>query len=116
MPPEDRNLAFVWDMLQAAREVSDMNRGVSKDVFLVDTMLCRATERSLEIIGEAARRVSSEFMQAAPEIPWRRIIGQRNILAHEYGNIDYELLAETVNRDIPELIARLEALLPHEPE
>jgi len=54
--------------------------------------LMRATERSVEIIGEAARHVSPEFIAAHPEIPWRQIIGQRNILAHEYGQIDHEML------------------------
>lgn len=80
--------------------------------FLEDRMLLRAVERGVEIIGEAARRVSAAFMDAHPEVPWRLIIGQRNILAHEYGHIDHELLFRTVIDDLPGLIAQLQALLP----
>ncbi len=69
-------------------------------------------ERCLEMIGEAARRVSSEFQEKHPEIPWREIIGQRNILAHEYGEIDYEILYRTAKEDIPALIDILGELLP----
>jgi len=49
---------------------------------------------------------------AHPEIPWREIIGQRNILAHEYGQIDHELLYKTASEDIPALIGQIETLLP----
>lgn len=51
-------------------------------IYLADRVLLRAIERSVEIIGEAARRVSPPYMAAHPEIPSRKIIGQRNILAH----------------------------------
>ena len=56
--------------------------------------------------------MSQPYMAAHPEIPWRKIIGQRNILAHEYGQIDYELLYKTAVDDIPELMQQLQALLP----
>jgi uncharacterized protein with HEPN domain len=72
----------------------------------------RATERCIEIIGEAARRVSKAAQQLHVDIPWSDFIGQRNILAHEYGQIDYELLYKTATEDIPQLIAALELLLP----
>ena len=51
-------------------------------------------------------------MTAHPEIPWRNIIGQRNILAHEYGQIDHELLYKTAVQDIPALIVQIQSLLP----
>lgn len=76
MRPEDRDAAHLWDMLQAAREVSEMVSGRDLDGVLDDRILLRAIERSLEIVGEAARRVSPSFMEAHPEIPWRNIIGQ----------------------------------------
>jgi len=92
MRPEERDAAHLWDMLQAAREVEAMMGVHDLDAFLTNRMLLRAIERSVEIIGEAARRVSVTFTEAHPEIPWRKIIGQRNILAHEYGQIDHTLL------------------------
>jgi hypothetical protein len=78
--------------LQAAREVEEMLGNHDLARFLGDLVLLRAIERGVEIIGEAARRVSAPYMADHPEIPWRSIIGQRNILAHEYGQIDHELL------------------------
>jgi len=111
MPPEERDAAYIWDMREAAREVIEMTAGVSLKQFLGNRMLLRATERSVEIIGEAARRVSDEFMDAHPEIPWRAIIGQRNILAHEYGHLDHEILYRTVVDEIPALTQKLDALL-----
>lgn len=112
MQPEDRDAAYLWDMREAAREVVEMTAGLSLVDFLANRMLMRATERSVEIIGEAARRVSNDFAAAHSEIPWRQIIGQRNILAHEYGQIDHELLFRTATEDIPGLIHHLEPLLP----
>lgn len=112
MPLEDRDAAYLWDMLEAAREVESILYRRDKKAFLEDRVLLRATERTLEIIGEAARRVSTTFASEHPEIPWRQMIGQRNILAHEYGQIDHELLYKTASEDIPALIARLQVLLP----
>jgi len=111
MRPEERDAAYIWDMLQAAREIIDMNTGVAFEAFIDDLKLMRATERSLEILGEAARRVSPVFTGKNPQVAWHAMIGQRNILAHEYGQIDYELLYRTVKDDIPNLIRQLELLI-----
>lgn len=99
-------------MAEAAREVHAMVDRTEVDEFLADRILLRATERCIEIIGESAHRVSADFQARHPEIPWRIIIGQRNILAHEYGQIDHELLYRTAIEDIPILIQQLEGLLP----
>ena len=112
MPLEDRDAAYLWDMLQAAKEVVAMMGDHDLPGFLDNRMLQRAIERSMEIIGEAARCVSPEGQVATPGISWREIIGQRNILAHEYGQIDHELLYKSAVEDVPQLISHLEALLP----
>ena len=112
MQPEERDAAYLWDMLQAAREVESMLGNHDLSAFLGDRVLVRAIERCAEILGEAANRVSTSFIDSHPEIPWRQIIGQRNILAHEYGQIDHELLYKTAVDDVPELIILLESLLP----
>ena len=112
MQPEDRDPAYLWDMLQAAKEVETMLEGYDLSAFLADIVILRAIERSVEIIGEAARCVSPTYQKSQPQIPWREIIGQRNIIAHEYGQIDHELLYKTAIEDIPELIVNIEKLLP----
>ena len=112
MPLEDRDAAYLWDMLQAANEAVEMMEHHDLAAFLENRVLRRAAERIVEIIGESARNVSANGREAAPDIPWREIIGQRNILAHEYGQIDHELLYNTIVNDIPELIRHLEKALP----
>jgi len=112
MRPEDKDAAYLWDMIQAAKEAESMTENHDVASFLADRVLLRALERCVELIGEAGRRVSSPFKDAHPEIPWRQIIGQRNILAHEYGQIDHELLFNTATQDIPDLIVMLNQLLP----
>jgi len=67
--------------------VLDFIRGVTYVHFCNDKLVRYAVERRIEVIGEAARHISESFKIMHPEIPWRRIIGQRNILAHEYGEI-----------------------------
>ncbi len=104
MPPEERDPAYLWGMLQAAKEVEAMLEEQSLADILDNRVLPRAVERSVEIIGEAARRVSSTYQVGHREIPWREIIGQRNILAHEYGQVDHELLYKTATEDMVELI------------
>jgi uncharacterized protein with HEPN domain len=69
-------------------------------------------ERRVEIIGEAARRVSCAFRDAHPEIPWRSVIGQRHALAHDYGEIDDQRVWRVATIHIPDLIPLLEPLVP----
>lgn len=59
-----------------------------------------------------AGRISETFKETHPQIPWRQIIGQRNIIVHEYGQIDYEMLYQTAMNDIPERISAIEPMLP----
>ncbi len=112
MPPNDRDAGLLWDMLDACRNAREMSRDADWEDFLNDLKLRLAVERCLEIIGEAAGKISEGFQQSSPEIPWRKIKGMRNILAHDYGRIDYTLIYETVTERIPELLKALEALMP----
>ncbi|MEX2016803.1 MAG: HepT-like ribonuclease domain-containing protein, partial [Candidatus Hydrogenedentales bacterium] len=83
--------------------------------FTQDRVRRRALERVLEIIGEAARRVSEPFCEAHTEVPWRKIIAKRNVLIHEYDEILEELLWKTAREDAPALIAAIAPLLPDPP-
>jgi uncharacterized protein with HEPN domain len=112
MPPEDRDYAYLWDMLDAAESALSYVEGLEAQQAIDDEMRMAAFERKLEIVGEAARRVSAAFADAHPEIPWRGVIGLRNVLAHKYGEIDRQQLYETAVRDLPALIAALRNLTP----
>jgi uncharacterized protein with HEPN domain len=112
MRDEAGDPAHLWDMLDAARTLQQIVGGVSRDEYLRNRTVQLAVERLLEVIGEAARRVSEAFRQAHPEIPWRRIVAQRNVLSHQYGEIRQESLWEVVTVHIPPLISALEPLIP----
>lgn len=112
MQPEDRDPAHLWDMLQAARDAAGIVANVTREEFLGDRVRMLALERSLELVGEAARRVSDALRKTHPQIPWKEMIGLRNILAHDYGRIDHDKLYATVMKDIPNLIKELEGFHP----
>jgi len=112
MPREDRDTAYLWDMLDAAKAVQQFVAGRSYAQYLNDRMLRGAVERHVEIIGEAAGKVSARCREAHPEVQWQRIVAQRHVLAHEYGDIDHELLWGVATIHVPALILLLEAFVP----
>jgi len=112
MKPESRDQAYLWDMLQAADEARALCAGLSFESIERDRRTLLALERLMELIGEAARRVSEEFQRTHPEIAWRKIIGLRNVLAHEYGRIDHRRLFLAATEDTARLSATLKQILP----
>lgn len=98
-------------MLGFAREVMAFIRGRERTDLDRDRALLRSLERSLELVGECARRMSEGTRQAYPTIPWRDIIGMRNIIAHEYGRVDLDELWKTAERDAPRLVLALDAIV-----
>ncbi len=116
MRPDERDAACLWDMLQAARAVREFTEGVSLDSYKTDLKLRSAVERQLQILGDAARRVSEPLRLATPSIPWRGIVGQRNILVHDYGEIDDARVWGVAVQDVPPLLAELAQLVPEQPD
>jgi uncharacterized protein with HEPN domain len=112
MKPGDWDAAHLQDMLEVALEARELVADIQAKAFLKDRVRRRALERMLELVGEAARRITLVGQAEHPEIRWRRIIGQRNILALEYGRIDPRLLYQTAREDMPSLIAALERIVP----
>jgi uncharacterized protein with HEPN domain len=102
-------------MLDAAREAMAFAQGKSRADLETDRMLALSLVKTVEIIGEAARRVSHGVRAAAPEIPWDDIISLRNRLIHAYYNVDLDVLWETLSEDLQPLIAALERVLPAGP-
>ena len=92
MRPDTRDTGYIVDMPQHARGVSEAVEGRTFEDYQRDENLRLALERRIEIIGEAARRISREFQAAHPEIPWRKIVAQRNVLIHEYGEIEDQIM------------------------
>ncbi len=116
MRPDDRDAGHLLDMLQHARGVMRAVEGRTLAQYVEDEDLRLAVERRIEIIGEAARRVSPAFQDAHPDIPWRKIVAQRNILIHEYGEVDDEIMWDVARISVPELVRLLEPLVPPPPK
>jgi uncharacterized protein with HEPN domain len=115
MQPEAKDAAYLWDMLDAARAIQKFVLSRSFEDYKSDRMLRGAVERHIEIIGEAANKLSRGFRAAHPEIPWQRIIAQRNVLAHEYGEVDDSLVRRVATTRISELISQIEPIVPSLP-
>ncbi|MGQ9823176.1 MAG: HepT-like ribonuclease domain-containing protein [Thermogutta sp.] len=106
--------AYLLDMLLAARDAQEFARGLTRKQFEESRLHQLAILKALETIGEAAARVSESFRIAHPDIPWRAIVGMRNRLVHAYFEVDLDEVWDTVQNDLPPLIAALELLVPPE--
>ena len=112
MTPELRDPAYLWDMLEAALDATEFVRGATYERFAMDKQLRYAVERAVTVIGEAARRVSGTFKQQHPEIPWSKIVAQRNVIIHEYDVLELESIWEVATVHAPALVRQLEPLIP----
>jgi len=98
-------------MRDYAQKAVFMVKGKSRNNFNKDEKLQLAVTRLVELIGEAASQVPTEFRRKYQEIPWKQIIGTRHRLIHGYDFVDYDILWDTVNRNLPELIDELNHIL-----
>lgn len=96
-------------MIGAARSILSAMKG-KKRAFAKDTVLQDAVIRRFEIMGEAARRLSRTFMEAHPDVPWKRIIGLRNFLIHAYDKVRVDEVLQVVEDTLPHVVRQLEAL------
>jgi uncharacterized protein with HEPN domain len=104
----DEDLVRVRHMLDAAREAVALSRGKGPKALARDRVLSLALVRLLEVVGEAAGRVSEGTKVAHPEVPWSQIVGLRNRLIHGYDSVDLEILWRILSDDLPGLIVALE--------
>ena len=98
-------------MLDAAREALSFIPGRSREDLSRDRMLVLALVKEIEIIGEAASRISDESRKALPRIPWPKIIAMRNRLIHAYADVDLSIVWDTLTGALPELLRELETAL-----
>ena len=98
-------------MLDAAEEAARFVAGASRSDLDTNRMLAFALVRAIEIVGEAAGKVSQETRIAYPDLPWRDMLGMRNRIIHAYFDIDLDRVWDTVTEDLPPLADRLRAVL-----
>ncbi len=102
---------YIGHMIDTANKAIDFVSGLSREDFDNNEQLRLAVTHLLQIIGEAARRVSLEFRGTHPQIPWKAIVGMRSKVVHDYLNVDEDVVWDTVKNDLAPLILELEKLL-----
>ncbi len=107
-----RDEATLLDIAKAVRLVVNFTEGSTKEAFLEDPKTQSATLHQLMVIGEAVRRLSREFRDQHPDIPWSLIAGMRDHLIHAYDAVDLDEVWKTATSDVPGLSAKIESLIP----
>ena len=100
----------IGHMIDFARKAIHFCQGKTRDDLATDEVLQLALVRLIEMIGEAANRVTKATCNAHPEIPWPQIVGMRNRLIHGYDQVNLDLLWQTLQQDLNPLIEQLERL------
>jgi uncharacterized protein with HEPN domain len=110
MPRGD--LLYLGHMLDVSVQAVEKLRGIGREEFEEDENLRLALTHLIQMIGEAARRVSLESRQRYPQIPWSDVIGMRHKIVHDYLDVDFDVVWEVVTADLPELIDQLRPIAP----
>lgn len=100
----------VQDILQAALDIANFTEGLSFEEFEDNKMLVQSVLYNFMIIGEAAANIPEEIQQQYPKIPWRVMKGMRNVMAHEYFQVNLKVVWQTLQRSLPPVVAQLEKL------
>lgn len=104
-------LEYLRHIVAEADYLTERTASMSKDDFLKDETLRRAFVRSLEVIGEASKKVPDEFRARHPQVEWRAMAGMRDRLIHGYVGVDYDLVWEVVTQKVPGLRIALTRIL-----
>jgi uncharacterized protein with HEPN domain len=97
------DIELINHILEETSFILNHTKNLSREEYLLDEVLCRASIRSLEIIGEATKKLSDEFKTQNPSIEWKKIAGTRDKLIHDYYGIDYDIVWDIMTSKIKEL-------------
>jgi uncharacterized protein with HEPN domain len=109
MPRDNESLI---DIERAVRRILRYTDNVSRTELEMNDEKVSAILYQIAVIGEATKRLSQEFRQQHPEIPWRDIAGMQDVLIHKYDQVDFDVIWDVLQNKLPELLTLLEPLLP----
>ncbi|MFB2983637.1 DUF86 domain-containing protein [Microseira sp. BLCC-F43] len=109
MPRDNESLI---DIERAVTRILRYTDNISRAELEANDEKVSAILYQIAVIGEATKRLSQEFRQQHPEIPWRDIAGMRDVLIHKYDQVDFDVIWDVVQSRLPELLTLLEPLLP----
>jgi len=102
---------YLDDIFNAINEVDEFTRDMPYETFASDRKTVNAVIRSLEVLGEATKRIPASFRQKHPDIPWSKMAGMRDVLIHDYMGVDLKTVWKVVKERLPELKILLEPLV-----
>ncbi|KKQ75378.1 MAG: hypothetical protein US96_C0012G0007 [Candidatus Woesebacteria bacterium GW2011_GWB1_38_5b] len=105
------DILYLNHVIKACEEIASFIKSINKEQFLHDSLIQNAVLHQLSILGEALNNTSNQFKTNHSEIPWREIVGMRNIVIHDYDRVNVEVVWNTVSRDIPQLKLQIKEIL-----
>ncbi|ERF60883.1 HepT-like ribonuclease domain-containing protein [Treponema socranskii] len=105
----ERDKSYIYDILKYSQEVIDIVKDENHNSFVNNRIKRLAIERLIQIIGEAANHLSGDFIQENQDIPWTKIIGLRNKIVHDYGEILTDRIWLIASESIPELMYQIKS-------
>jgi uncharacterized protein with HEPN domain len=109
-----RDDEILLDLVRACRLILDFTSGMNKEAFSLNIQVQSSVLYQIVILGEAVNRLSNNFKEEHPEIPFAEIRGMRNRVTHEYHDVDFDIVWKAIQVSIPELLIMLEPLVPKE--
>lgn len=102
---------YLRHVLDAIDRIEEYTGDITHTSFLADHLRQDAAIRQIEVIGEAAKKLSSELKDRHPEIPWKDVVGMRDKLIHDYFGVDLDAVWDTIEKDVPQLKDKIRAII-----
>ena len=105
------DVVYLQHIIDEINFVHDESKNLEYDAFIESEIYTRAFSRSIEVIGEAVKKLSPDLKEKHPEIEWKKISGMRDKLIHQYFNVDYDLLWDVIINKLPDVRVTIESIL-----